>query len=276
MRMVTTTPSWEDRKAAEDWRDSALGRRRKNGPAFNAMLDEATLQPGMRVLDLGAGTGDTTIDAARRVGPTGSVLAVDISQAMLDILAEEAGKAGLTNITTLAGDAATLDLPSASFDAAISANCIQFIPDVGAALRAVQRALRPGARFAAIVGPGRFSTSGFDAGAIVRRVGGFPTPPLDTPSFMRLGAPGRLEEELRAAGFGNVAIQPVALAYEAPSAAAYAESLTRNPNFTHLLDQLDDARRQAVLRAIEVELAQLVTPNGVRIPTEMLVGRGEA
>ena len=57
-------------------------RRRMNGPALSAMLDEAALRPGIRVLDLGAGTGDTTLDAARRVGPTGSVFAVDISQEM--------------------------------------------------------------------------------------------------------------------------------------------------------------------------------------------------
>jgi ubiquinone/menaquinone biosynthesis C-methylase UbiE len=240
------------------------------------MLDEAGLRPGMRVLDLGAGTGDTTLDAARRVGPAGSVLAVDISQAMLDVLAEEAEKTGLTNITTLAGDAAALDLPAAGFDAALSANCLQFIPDVGAALRAVRRALRPGARFACVVGPERLSTTGFDPGAVVRRVGGLPEPPPDTPGYGRLGAPGRLEAELRAAGFAGVVVRAVPLVGEAPSAAAYAERQTRNPNVTHLLDQLDDARRREALQALEEEAARFATPDGLRMPAEMLVGRGEA
>lgn len=274
--MATTTASWESRKAAEDWRDRKPVRLRLNWPALSVMLDEAALRPGMRVLDLGAGTGDTTLEAARRVGPTGSVLAVDISQAMLDVLAEEAAKAGVANITTLAGDAAALGLEPASLDAAISANCIQFIPDVGAALRAVRRALRPGAPFTVVVGPGRFSPSGFDPDAIVRRAGGFPPPPEDTPSYMRLGAPGRLEEEFRAAGFGEVVVRAVPLTYQAPSPAAYADGLTRNANYTHLLDQLGDARRQAVLRAVEEEVTPFVTPDGVRIPTEMLVGRGKA
>ncbi|HZR00274.1 MAG TPA: class I SAM-dependent methyltransferase [Chloroflexota bacterium] len=168
--MATTTASWESRKAAEDWRDGAPARRRLNGPALGAMLDEAALRPGARVLDLGAGTGDTTIDAARRVGPRGSVVAVDISQAMLDVLVEEAAKAGVTNITTLAADAAALDPDPASFDAAISANCIQFVPEVGAALRAVRRALRPGARFAAWSAPPRTAHTG--APSIRQRLSG--------------------------------------------------------------------------------------------------------
>jgi ubiquinone/menaquinone biosynthesis C-methylase UbiE len=275
---VATTPSWEARKAAEDWRDGAPARLLFNRPALNAMLDEAALRPGMRVLDLGAGTGDTTLDAARRVGPTGSVLAVDISRPMLDVLTEEARKVGLTNITTLAGDAAALELPPVGFDAAISANCVQFIPDVGAALRAVRRALRPGARFSLVVGPApeRFAHDGFSPEAIIRRIGRLSAPPPDAPHYTRLGAPGRLEEELRAAGFADVATRPVPLMRQAPSADAFAQALTRNPNTSHLLDQLDDTHRLEALRAIKEEVAQFVTPEGVRIPSEMLLGAGEA
>lgn len=68
----------------------------------------------------------------------------------------------------------------------------------------------------------------------------------------------------------------MALVRQAPSADAFAQALTRNPNTTHLLDQLDDAQRQEVLRAITADVEQFVTPDGVCTPTEMLVGRGEA
>ena len=60
---MATTASGASRAAAEGWRDRGPERRRANGPALAAMLDEAGLRPGMRVLDLSAGTGDATIDA---------------------------------------------------------------------------------------------------------------------------------------------------------------------------------------------------------------------
>ena len=64
------------------------------------MLELASVQPGSRVLDVAAGTGDQTLMAARRVGPTGNVLATDDSASMLKVAAEAARNEGLTNVDT--------------------------------------------------------------------------------------------------------------------------------------------------------------------------------
>ena len=95
---ATTREQWQEAAAAwdrwgptlEDWL----------GPATEAMLDDAGVRPGARVLDVAAGAGGQTLAAARRVGPHGHVLATDISPAILECAAAAAREAGLANVKT--------------------------------------------------------------------------------------------------------------------------------------------------------------------------------
>lgn len=75
-------------EVAEQWRRGAAQRDEVTGPASEMMLDLGKLGSGSRVLDVAAGTGDQTLMAARRVGPTGYVLATDNSTSMLNVAAE--------------------------------------------------------------------------------------------------------------------------------------------------------------------------------------------
>ena len=91
------------------------------GAATEQMLDLAHIKAGSRVLDIAAGAGEQSLAAARRVGPTGHVLATDIAPALLDYALADARAAGLSNIETRELDGEALgDLPAASFDAVIS------------------------------------------------------------------------------------------------------------------------------------------------------------
>src|SRR5262245_6699477 len=74
-----------------------------------ALLDMADIKPGMRVLDLACGAGSQTLRAAQRVGPNGSVVAIDIAGTMLAHLREHARRANLNNITTIECAAEDLD-----------------------------------------------------------------------------------------------------------------------------------------------------------------------
>src|SRR5687768_3139230 len=132
--MPATDPSAEardsvfsDAGAGATWQSGAALRAQAFGPATELMIDLARLKAGDRVLDIAAGTGDTSLDAARRVGPTGSVLATDLSASMLEVAEDEARKAGLANVETRVMDARKLDLESASFDAVISRMGIMLI-----------------------------------------------------------------------------------------------------------------------------------------------------
>ena len=133
--------TWGSREAATEWQRGAAARLTALGPATEMMLDLAGVTIGSRVLDVGAGAGDSTLTAARRVGPTGHVLATDISSSMLEIAAASARHEGLNNLTTRVADAQRLDLESDAVDAVISRNCLMLIPDYALALTAIRRVL---------------------------------------------------------------------------------------------------------------------------------------
>ena len=114
--MTTLTREQWERKETADWWSAAQARRRQiYGAATEMMLDVAAVQPGSRVLDVAAGTGEQTLMAARRVGPTGYVLATDHSSSMLNVAAEAARKEGLKNVETRVMNAENLALDADFF-----------------------------------------------------------------------------------------------------------------------------------------------------------------
>jgi SAM-dependent methyltransferase len=180
---------------------------------------------------------------------------------MLDVLVEDARAAGLRNVKTWPGDARDLDLPPRSFDAAISFNCIQFIPSPATALRRVRAALKPGARLGAIVFAAAARSFYGQLASTIRRAGGLPPPAPNEPGIFALGAPGRFEAVLREAGFGNVDVQEVDFIRVFESRDEYLRNL-ETPNFRSLLDQLDPARRAAAVAAAEALADELTLPDG--------------
>src|SRR3954466_15134834 len=112
--------AWASGDVASGWMRAAAARGRALAPVNDQMLELAGVEAGSRVLDLGAGTGDQSLLAAQRVGPSGAGLAPDLSAAMLALAREAASAANLLNIETRVMDAQHLELESASFDAAIA------------------------------------------------------------------------------------------------------------------------------------------------------------
>ena len=90
--------NWESQEVAEQRNRGRARRAELQGPATETMLDLAEVRTGSRVLDVAAGTGDQTLIAAQRVGPTGYVLATDVSASMLKLAADAAREADLTNV----------------------------------------------------------------------------------------------------------------------------------------------------------------------------------
>jgi SAM-dependent methyltransferase len=105
------------------------------------------LKPGESVLDIGCGAGFDTLLAARQVGPAGSVIAVDMTEAMLDKTRAAAGELGLGNVDARLGYAETLPVDDASIDVVISNGVINLCPDKIEAMREVWRVLKPDGRF---------------------------------------------------------------------------------------------------------------------------------
>lgn len=175
-----------------------------------AMIDMAGIRPGMRVLDVAAGAGDLTVQLAERVGPGGSVVASDISQTMLILLRDKAKRAGLRNIETLECVAEDVDQADGLFDAAVCRMSLPLFSSPHNALEAIQRVLKPGARFAAHV----FATAEHnpimaEPMAILLRHANQSRPASKKSKLFTLGDKGMLEDLMRGSGLADVRTQIV-------------------------------------------------------------------
>jgi arsenite methyltransferase len=106
------------------------------------------LRPGDTVLDLGSGGGIDVLLSARRVGPTGKVYGLDMTDEMLALARDNQRKAGATNVEFLKGEIEEIPLPGASVDVIISNCVINLSADKDRVLAEAFRVLRPGGRFA--------------------------------------------------------------------------------------------------------------------------------
>ncbi len=110
-----------------------------------ALID---LVPGQTVLDLGSGGGIDVLLSARRVGPTGKAIGLDMTDEMLALARRNAAEAGVANVEFVKGEIEAMPLPDASVDVIISNCVVNLSPDKDAVLREAYRVLRPGGRFA--------------------------------------------------------------------------------------------------------------------------------
>ena len=106
------------------------------------------LKAGETVLDLGSGGGIDVLLSARRVGPTGKVYGLDMTDDMLALARENQRKAGVDNVEFLRGEIENIPLPDGSVDVVISNCVINLSADKPAVIREAARVLRPGGRFA--------------------------------------------------------------------------------------------------------------------------------
>ena len=108
------------------------------------VLDRVGIRPGACVLELGPGPGLFTVEAARRLGPEGRLIAVDIQPKMIAQAEKQVREAGLTNVETHVADAYRLPLENESVDGAFLVTVLPEIPDQSCALAELHRVIKPG------------------------------------------------------------------------------------------------------------------------------------
>jgi len=270
----TTRQQWQT--AAKAWNDWSSLLRAWLGPSTEMMLDMAAIGPGCRVLDIAAGAGDQSLQAAARVGAAGYVLATDISSQILEFAAANAHSAGYRNIDTAVMDGEALDVPEATFDAVVSRVGLIYLPDQQKALASMKRALKSGGRVAAIVYSTAEKNKFFSLPvSIIRRRANLPPPQPGQPGPFSLGGPGALEDAFRKAGFRDVRSCTVSAPVELKSAAECVRFERESFGALHqMLAGLDQSGKEAAWQEIEDSLRQFETQSGFEGPCEMIVAVG--
>jgi SAM-dependent methyltransferase len=271
---VTTREQWQ--AAAEAWDRWGPTLHEWLGEATDLMLDMAGIGPGQNVLDVAAGAGEQTMVTARRVGPTGSVLATDISSNILDFARKAALKAGLKNVETRVMDGENLELPDNSFDAVLSRVGLIYFPDQHKALTGMKRVLRSGGRVGAITYSTPENNKFFSVPvSIIRRRAQLPPPLPGQPGPFSLGAPGVLETAYRMAGFRDIQVRLVPSPLRLPSAAECVRFERESFGALHqMLAGVPEDERPSVWEEIEEELKTFEGAGGFVGPCEMVVAVG--
>lgn len=238
---------------------------------FDAMLSQFTVHlivaAGIsatdRVLDVGCGCGETTRVAAR-MASEGTVLGVDLSGPMLERARLRAERERIANVAFEQADAQVADLPAV--DVALSRFGVMFFDDPRAAFANVCRSLRPGGRLAFLCW--REVTNNPYWVVIRGALAAFLTPPEvgDGPGPFSLADPARVRGLLTDAGFGDVAVDPIAEPV-CPGANAddAAEFVLMSGTARAMLADADEATVAKATDALRTALRPYETPDGVLV-----------
>lgn len=239
--------------------------------AQTKLLQCASLEPGDRVLDVACGTGLIAFGAAQTVGPTGRVLGTDLSGRMVEAAQHRAEERRVVNARFARMDAESLDLPDASYDAALCSLGLMYMPDPEKAVREMARVLRPGGRLVVAVW-GERSACGWSAI--------FPIIDAEVssevcPLFFRLGQPDALAHLCMTAG---VEIREQhrltsTLVYATVDDACNAAFI--GGPVALAWSRFDDAARARVRRRYIEAIEEWRHDSGYRIPGEFVVLAGE-
>jgi len=269
----TAGPKWVRFEALLDAQIGPLGRR---------AMERAAIAPGDRVLDVGCGCGETTIDLAHRVGSTGSVVGVDISAPMLERARQRAREAGATHVRFEHADAQTHRLAPDGFDVLYSRFGVMFFADPAVAFTNLRAALRAGGRLAFVCWQAlqRNPWLLVPLMAAAQHITLPPPPAPGEPGPFSFGDPDRVRGILERAGFEELRFEAV----EGMLTIAGGGSLDQAVEFllegvgpaSAALRDAGPAARTAVAGAVWESLAPFVTPEGVHIASAAWVVTGRA
>lgn len=234
-------------------------------------MERAAVREGERVLDVGCGAGETTLELGRRVGVRGAVLGIDISAPMLEVARRSAEAEGRSQITFENVDAQTAELPG-PFDLVYSRFGVMFFADPVAAFANLRRALRPDGRLGFVcwraLGENPWMRVPMQAAAQLLPMS---KPNPSAPGPFSLADEGHLRAVLEGAGFADVALGAWDHAMNMGGGGSLDETaeflLHIGPAAAALREaQADEALRRQVFEAVRAAIAPFEKEGGVYMP----------
>lgn len=235
------------------------------------LVREAQISEGAYVLDVGTGTGNVALAAARVVGPRGWVVGIDLSTGML---AQARRKVENLPVEFREMDAEALQFPDATFDAVVGGFFIAWLTDIVRGMREIYRVLRPGGRVALST----FSQETFQplnemTWARMEQYG-FPRTPARPEAWMTLREPEHLVTLLEKGGFREGRVVRVASTTTLQSADEWWTFVRRSAARGIPLSQLSAESLERLRREILEDVDKLRTDDGIRVDTSALIGTG--
>lgn len=243
---------------------------RQIGPLGRMAMDRAAIRLGERILDVGCGCGDTTLELARRTGPSGSAVGIDLSAPMLERASESARAAGVTNVAFWNTDAQVHEFTRADFDVVYSRFGVMFFFEPVRAFANLRRAVRPGGRVAFVCWQAleRNPWMAVPMAAAAEEIVFPPRSGPEAPGPFSFGDPERVKRILDKAGFTDIAVEGA----EALLVVGGAGTLEEAANFLIemgptgvALRRADPSARPRVAAAVKRAVAPFHAPGGLRM-----------
>src|SRR5215469_6791642 len=216
-------PMQQNKEAITQWTESAPYWEKHRDmirdmftPVTQALIEDAAITEGTRVLDVAMGPGEPALSIAERVGSAGKVVGTDLVPAMVEAARQEAQRRGLHNASFEVA-AENLPFPANSFDVVVSRFGIMFFPSPVDSIREWLRVLKPGGRIVAAVWHFANKNPFFHVVTqVVERYVASSPPAPDAPDAFRFATLGKLQAVFSQAGVAEISERMLRFSIEAP------------------------------------------------------------
>ena len=242
--------------------------------AAQRLVEFAQLEPGMSVFDAATGTGVAAFAAAQKVGPHGHVVGVDIAQEMLTHARRKADAQNHSNVSLQIGDIEHVDAPDNSYDRALCASGIFFLPNMAAGAQEWRRITKPGGWVAfSSYGESAFQPLSDLYEARIRSFGVPLAAPQKPFSWQRLSDRELCRDILRQAGLEQIDVREEQLGYYLKDADDWWD-IVWNSGFRGPVSQLSAEALERFTGEHLAEAGALSDARGIWLDVPVIVGRG--
>jgi SAM-dependent methyltransferase len=237
---------------------------------LDIMFDAADIAPTDRIIDIGCGTGASTLEAARRV-PNGKVLGVDISDPLLARATSRAKAEGAQNVSFLLADAQTHDFSAQPFDLLVSRLGMSFFSDTVAAFKNLSNALSDGGKMVFVCWASVSKNPWFaiPKQAAEERLGTLPREDPNAPGPTAFQDCDRVTDLMAKAGVSNIKARPIDIVLAPPGGVAgAARAASKVGPAARIIKAFEgtEADEAAVESAVMVSLEDFDEGGTVRVP----------